>query len=292
MKLKITVDFYRVEIRDGCEDFVSLLSRIESLSMERRTQDIFRQPIRLDTLKQWKHYHYGDITRLQMRELPKRAKRGGATMDLGLADDEGLADGTAFAYSPSTQVVAFQVAKGVVSPHRFEQYINGVLGLDDCVIFNPIFTQDSYNKLMKKHLIRKFNFRLATPTRGAWQADGPLGIESILNIKQMFEAQQIEVQVSVGPSKDRGATIARTKVLELASSLLKRSGEEVRIEKLRASAKTDENAPQEVIDLLNDRMREVVYPECESRTVPFRIRSVAVFQAWKQREQEINDMFG
>src|SRR5580704_9270886 len=103
------------------EDLVQLVE--ESPRDDGRNLEIGPDPARLQESGIWNHCHEGEMVRIRMDMLPRKASLDGALEDLDFEDDEGLGEETAFLYHPPTQVLALQRNRSGVSASGLAWYV-------------------------------------------------------------------------------------------------------------------------------------------------------------------------
>jgi hypothetical protein len=102
MAVQVNIDFYRVEMPDGCTTtFESVVDSVhDSPDDPTRNVDIRGHPVRLQVAHFGTEYVEGDMLLIQMHALPPKANLAGEVESLQLASDEGLGNETAFLYHP------------------------------------------------------------------------------------------------------------------------------------------------------------------------------------------------
>ncbi len=144
-------------------------------------------------------------------------------------------------------------------------------------------------KLEKMETVTKLDIQIAGLDKPDIFQNQGHGIKKIVGLSNEYEAPIVTVTLSVGREKQRSLSIenAKNTVLDLLrlSSRNKRD-----IKKIRISGSTEDHE-KVYIDLLRDRMREIVNVK-KSRTISFSDRIQAIREGLERREQELRTLYG
>lgn len=290
MTRKIRVDFYRVDTRNPSLPFESIIQQISDLPPdEARNVQIRGFPIRLNKSSQRPNFWQGELIRIRMNDLPTKASLSGETEPIDLDDDEGIGEETAFLYHIPTKVLMLQCNRLGVSASAFARYCRSVCQLDDDVAFDPILKGNVLERLSQMQIVRKFELKVAGLEELEILQGQDRGVDEVLNIKDVFNAPNVSLTVSVGNRKN----ISLENVMETARNLFRiAGGNSGNVKKIEVAGASEEDNPTDVIDLLEYWIKEWIniYP-IDSRTISYAERLQALEQAWECRREELMRMF-
>jgi len=290
MPRKIRVDFYQVDTQKPSVLFEDIIQQISSFpSDESRNIEIRGFPIRLSTSSQRLGFWQGDLMRIRMNDIPTKASLSGETEPLELDDDEGLGEETAFLYHIQTNVLMMQRNRLGVSASAFAKYCRSMCHLDEDITFDPILRGNVLERLAQMQIVRKFELKVARVEDLTILQGQDRGVDEVLNIKDVFNAPNVSLTVSVGNRKN----ISLGNVIETAKKLFRSASDNsVNVKKIEVSGANEEDNQTDIIDLLEYWIREEIrINPIDLRIVSYAERLQALEQAWERRREELGRMF-
>jgi hypothetical protein len=125
---------------DGASTFEQLIEQVDATPPDdNRNLEVGTNPARLQVSGVWNQCREGEMVRIRMDTLPRKASLDGALEDLDFGDDEGLGEETAFLYHPPTRILAIQRNRTGVSASSLVWYfkekgqIDRPIQLEGCV---------------------------------------------------------------------------------------------------------------------------------------------------------------
>jgi hypothetical protein len=156
---KVCVDYFSVIEEKGT--FCQILKDIEAITdKENRNYYTDDTPVRLDEIHKVSlskvNTIEGDLIKIRMDNIPMRASVKGSKKTLGLNDDEGLGEETAFLYAPEHNVVIIQRNRWGTTPRKFETYFNHFGTRSNSMItLEPMICRDTIEKMESANSYRK-----------------------------------------------------------------------------------------------------------------------------------------
>ncbi len=287
--VKLRVDFYEVETADA-EDFWHILQVANRLPKrgKRRNVEINGRTARLTIGKEFRTSFSGDIIRIRMDNLPRKATLNGDVDDLPLAADEGLGEETAFRYSAAYHILALQRNRFGVGPSAFATYFERLLDMDGTIQIKPILALDAETRLERMRDIRKF--RLSVSGKSTIEhLETLLPNETgkrVLQLARELNAVNMILELSAGRSL-MGLT---DRIKEFARCLRGGGGSGARHIQLTGLL---DNDVRETIDLVADFLGyEENVEVVDRRKLSFSLRSGVVQNAWHHAYPEIRSRYG
>lgn len=254
----ISVHLYRiVPINKKSASVEAMLKQISGVALEKRIRLIGQTEVRLEELEQHDGYYLMDFVRLRFEHGPGRAHRKKELEGFHFAPGEGFGEETAVLYDPKTQHMVIQYNHDGVRSGRIAEY----LGLiddnpDNQYDLEPRFEPAIERKLMRKHIVRSFHFRIAT--RRLSKADKMAGqaLTSTLDLGEHFGAETIDLVFRAS----RGKRTSSLKINEFRHAwrwLRERIGiDEHSVDAVSVFGKDDADSKAEILNLLGHRLKE------------------------------------
>ena len=158
----------------------------------------------------------GDMVRIRMDDVPRKANINGDIQDIDLNDDEGIGEETAFLYSPSTNTLLLQRNRHGISPSLFASYFKQKSNVQFTYL-DPILRTDVFDRLRLMNVIKTFNVKMAGVTNPEYYKGVVNGINSIIDLKETYSAPDITVKMSMGK---RGGSLSLEQVMSTIRDLL------------------------------------------------------------------------
>lgn len=291
---KITIDFYTVEMPKGAPTFESvILKDAASPDDESRNDNIGGYPIRLQEAHSGAGIIEGDMLKIQMSDLPPKAKTNGKVSNLNLADDEGIGGETAFLYHPNTKVIVLQRNRGGVTAKRTVEYFTRKAALDSPITFRPIIQGDALKRLISMKETKKMRIYFANVSNPEFFRNHGKGLSEMIDVLEYFGAPKGVVEVSMGHEK---GTLLGQRIVALGRSVLSLVGlgsdGANDVDKMEVTGVLDDDS-RDVFDLLAYRMVELVTAEeNKARRSNYKRRRPEIRQAFERRKKELVEMFG
>lgn len=288
MSRNIKVDFYQVET-PADTNFSDMLQYLNTLPIGERILPDFTSPVRLQEVRLERVYIEGDMIRIRMDEVPLKASLAGETAYIDLEDDEGIGEDTAFLYYVPFNVLLLQKNKYGVSASAFAHYCKRKCDAD-YVFFNPILRTDVLQRLVQMTVIRKFDVKIAGVENSEIFRGQDQGINSLIDLKDEFEAPDVSVTMSMG--RRRGSLSVET-IKSLITSLLQiRHTNTKQVKILDVIGQEDSTSESETLDILNARIVEQISVDMDgNRRLSYESRRTALRDAWRLRQTELGIRF-
>ncbi len=287
MSKKISVDFFRVEMPSTTtETLHSVIRRVEGLPDDvSRNVELGHHVYRLRRAAFDKETCEGEMIRIRMDQAPLKANLAGHVEPIALADDEGMAEDTAFLYYRPTGVLLYQRNRVGVSPGRFAGYFETKAGLEGPIALDPLLEQNARKRMNKLNAIRKVEIRLTHVDRPDDLKDHEHDLNSVLDLLKVLDAPDARLTFSMGRSR---GTLDVTDCLRTLNTLHRVAGSnEGNVTKLEVHGHRDVEVP-EVIDLIKDRLVETFELEADAeRRIPYETRRLALREALRRRMREV-----
>lgn len=292
MSKKINIDFYKVELpNSGTKSFEVILQEVMQLQIKDRFREIRFYPVCIHEAQHNLLYGWeGNMIRLRMNNLPVKGSKSGRIEDIVFNEDEGIGEQTAFIYNPLTRVLALQSNQAGVSASTFAKYFEEMAAFDEPIGIDPILNPDAMKRLAKVKTVSKFEIRVAGLDNMERFETDDCGVREMIELTNAFQSPTISLNLSVGGKKRDSLSVEP--VIRAAQALLGRANQnQQQVKTLRISGCTDEDESV-YIDLLKDRMREIIEVNSgKKRNFPYYERKQFLQDAWSRRKQELFSMF-
>lgn len=291
MLKNMRIDFYRVRFRDEpLFGFGGALTSIEkSVPLGSRNRPIMGDTFRLQSLESDENTAVGDMLRIRMDNLPVKASLAGEIDELGLDEDEGIGEESAFLFDAQLAVLLYQRNRTGVPLSRFASYVESMLGLQDPVYFDPILEPDAITKLrlMRRHTRLEVNCARAD-NPAIWPGDDAV-TTSIRNLSAL-NAPSVRISVSCGHYRRRSvAAVALRDTLAALRPLIHREDQQLKKVEISGRSADDEAL---VVDLVEDRMVETPIVDVgRHRHAAFEIRAGLLRKAHAARVNDLRKVF-
>ncbi len=289
MPSKINVDFYRVEILGNTSStFENIVKAVgNSANDATRAIEIRYSHTRLQEHGEYPNFCNGDMVRIRMDDIPNVASLDGDIDPIDLEDDEGLGEQTAFLYQIPTRVLMLQRNGFGVSAFAFRSYFEQKSGVK--IRLDPVMQTDVIERMKTLQTIKSFQVSIAKTNKMYHLKTQDIGVSDTLNLGRHFDADSINLEVSVGNQKSLsiGNVIsAVTTWFNHANS--KRLGD---IKSIKVSGDSGNGTP-ELLDLLQDWIKESIdINPVNIRRIEYKERAQALRDAWIARRDQLEEMF-
>ena len=286
----IKVDFYKVVLPDDAQrPFEQIIETIAS-SPEDQTRNLQRDanPVRLNEAESGSDLWEGEMIRIRMDEVPVKANLEGDISPIGLEEDEGIGEETAFLYHIPTEILGLQRNRYAVSPSGFAWYFEEKGGITP-IELEPILREDAIQRLAQMDEVRKLNLHIAgVENMNVFRGLGR-GVKGMMTLMDEFGSPNLNVNVSMGR---RSGSLVSSTVKSVAKQLARLSQRgETTVRKVEITGR-DEDGEKTILDLIEYRMVEAIPVELDpDRTVSRQKRRAAIRTAWRARKQELLRMF-
>jgi len=297
MLRKMKIDYYQVELpKDETKTFETLIKSVADSADDRTRNEKYNHvPFRLQEAHESGSLWIGNMVKIRMDGIPPKTKLTGEQEDIDLDDDEGLGEETAFLYDPKTKILVTQRNRFAVSTSAFARYWVLRCGID-VLSLNPVLRSDAMKRMEQMRVHRKLEVSVAGLNNMQIFQNQGKGVGALVDLSTEFKAPIVSIAVSMGHNK---GTLAKVK--DYADKLMKavntstssrnqkKSGA---VTKILVSGKEGDDEPTEVVDLLEDRMMDIVKVDMSRDHNAFRqTRQDALQQAFNDRKVELEQMF-
>ena len=291
----VIVDYYRLSLsKAGDSSFQDVFTAISKLEIINRIFQDRTYPIWLHEFSIEDQYINGDIVRLRMQDLPTKGNLDGIIQDLNFADNEGIAEHTAFFYHKDTQVLLLQKVQGGVDIGRFCNYFEQLSKNDykDLQIIDVPLVEEQVIKRLRKGDVTEIEAKVAIPSNPIFFKEDHHSVEQYMRNAIELNANEFEFKFSVGRKKKQ--SLDYWDILDVINTLLRLNGANPgSVKKLRSKILIEGETRNTALDLLNARMKATIPMDFNSRSrvIPYVARKDAMKEAWQKRSFEIEKMY-
>jgi hypothetical protein len=290
MPVPMRIDFYQVELpgsftgvfKDVCEKVSSLVGQARNL----RVGDAF---VRLHKIYFDNGLIEGDLVRLRMDVVPVRGHIKGNLDPFDLADEEGVAEQTAFLFDPKTNIVLLQRHRSGVGPSTFARYFQDKGDVDDVIVMLPVMKGEILERLARYQEVRRIQAAVAKPLEPARVAgtSSTASIGSFFHVMDTLKAPRMNFEFSV-PRNSDGLSLAAAKDLVRSIFRLNQAGGgDAHAIKLVITGRNEDD-DYEPLNLLKDKIvYEVPVDPDRKRRVRYAIRRTAIRDVWGRCQDDI-----
>ena len=279
----IHADCFHVENLRG--NLEHILTKINSVAVRDRNVEIDGQPFRIEVLKirreNGQRIFEGDFIKVRMDNLPVKASKHSGVSNIGLSDNEGIGEETAFIYSPQHQVLLLQRNRNGASYLRVQQYLNKIGNGTDIVGLSIMINGTALEKLEAAETLTSISIAVVPETR-AHGIDYGESVAQAIDVMKQVGGKRLSFTISLGARRD--ATLAKDVVKNIIRKLLRaRAGCESCVKKVELRGRDDDGAM--VIDFIKDRMSfSDVVANDQDRHLSYRLRSDFLRRAWNHTD--------
>lgn len=300
VKKYITVEYYSVAVKRSpglpTIPFETLLSAVDKLPNGEPRNFVFQSssPVRLEEYDEDEEFCSGNIVRIRMDGFPQKINihRGGME-GLGLNEDDGLGEETAFLFHKPTQTLLLQYNRFGVTATQFETYFPAVLNKRALVNLTTIITNEAYQSFEKKHFRSKKLEIAVAPLRNStlFEDSGDSTAKAIKRQAELLGAPQLNLIVSVGHEHKRG--LNRENLSHFINTLLSiRSADQDSVSVLRILGANDidedlHSKRNVLIDFITDRLFDRQECILTERVFAYNNRKEALYNSWMANEEHI-----
>jgi len=289
----IKIDFYRVQMPEDTQTtFEQIIDRVRiGPNDANRNEDYRGVPVRLQESSAQGDWRYAEMIRIRLDEVPLRASLSvGSIGPFDFEEDEGIGEETAFLYNTNLRVMALQRNRFGVSPNMISLYFTMKGHTNRFIVLQPIIQLDAFRRVSKFGIIRKFDIRIAgLENFQDFRGMGYSG-HALAGLMENFRAPTVSVSLSMGKGSRRGSLSIEAIMDEIRSAM--RLSESNAVQKIEVTGREYNEAEIEVIDLLKDRMTEMVEVQLDqNRRIPYEGRKTALREALRRRSDELARMF-
>ena len=288
----IKIDFYRVQMpQDTQPSFEQIIDTVQIAPNDaNRNEDYHGVPIRLQESSSQGDFRYAKMIRIRLDEVPLRASlSAGSIGPFDFEEDEGIGEETAFLYNMNLRVMVVQRNRFGVSPNMIALYFNMKGHINGFIVLEPIIQLDAFRRVSQLGIIRKFDIRIAgLENFQDFRGMGYSG-EALAGLMENFRAPTVSVSLSMG--RTRRGSLSIGNILDQIRSALRFTGSNA-VQKIEVTGREDDQHEIEVIDILKDRMTEMVDVQLDpNRRLPHEGRKSALREALRRRSDELARMF-
>jgi hypothetical protein len=289
------IDYFHIGLSpDAALSMPQIIELVSNMPEDEiRNENFNNVPIRLQESHKYGRLWIGDMVRIRMTGIPPKTKLNGEQDDLDLDDDEGLGEATAFLFDPDLSILVLQRNHYAVSPGGFAHYF-AKKGTVMYIDLKPVLRLDAMARLATMRLHRRLEISVAGlqnvgPLRQL--RDAGVGVSSLIDISRELNGPKVSILVSMG--HEQGSL---ERVMDFVRDARATFSNEARrgahITKIVISGKEGEDEPLEIIDLIEDRMIDLM-PVSVSRDheKSRNERQKALRVAYRNRIDELTQMF-
>jgi hypothetical protein len=290
----INIDFYKVRIPSTWPSLENLMKQVDEISSSnQKTVRINGFPIRLERLENSGDIWEGEMTRIQMNELPDIAKVSGGSQPIDINEDEGLGASTAFLYDSKLQVLVIQRTMSGVSAPGFSRYFkNFFKELDGQIGLYVILEPDVMRKLNSFGSVGSLKVSVSGLDHLEIFDDMERGVKEAKALADNYQSPTIDLNLSMSHDKKNSLSIESVTATVKGWLKIHNTQNKVKVVKLSVSGKEDELSQASVLNLIGKTIREQKEVPLVNRRLPYEGRKDAIKKAWAERHKDLIAMFG
>ena len=250
---QIRADYYRLSEEKG--DFDLLLKSLKQKKISQRNVYLGDRLVRLEQCSIWnnkgKSLVEGELVRIRMENLPVKASENAGVGDLGLKDNEGIGEETAFLYSPNDKVVILQRNRLGVSYVRFCDYFNSIDPANTMITMLPMMRLAALERMKNAAGFRALTLTVA-PVGGIEDLKNcGVSVSHAMDAMNSLDGEKVSITVSL--TQRQGKTLNKPSLIDTVKKLMLRREMGTPIATLRVRADEDDDGVN-VIDFIKDRL--------------------------------------
>lgn len=286
--MDIKFDFFKISNEEKEKTIDSVLAEIKVMSFENRIKNIYKIPTRIQELVKINGLWFGSFMKIRMAKddpLPIKAKISGEVEDIPLGPDEGLGETVGFLYDPDQKILVSQRNWHGIGSSGIKFYFERIGKFS--FHMEPIIEQNALDRLKYKDRIRKLEFKLLRPVGKIKKDIQGKSVMRALDLIDDFDSYYIDIKFGFDTSKEnKGKILNKQSILNLANKIIGR--EEEIVEKFRVYGPEDDDEKPDFVDLIQDRINEVVTVEVSrTKKMSFEWMNDLLKSAYYARRKEI-----
>lgn len=251
---KIFADFFKVTNTKGC--LSDVLEHLISLPVDRRNVDLTGLPHRLETIDRRMEsgdtFYEGEFVKVRMDKLPVKASRTAGVSGIGLSEDEGIGEETAFLYSKTHDVLILQRNRLGTTSGRVADYFNHFgKEVSSFIELSVMMNDDALKRLEAAKSLKSLSVSIHKVKDHSTESlrGGPVeGAEDAMND---LGGDRVTLTVSLKPRRD--GSLIRDKITRAVTSLLRMREDDVQsVPKIQVKAEDEDGTS--VIDFIRERL--------------------------------------
>lgn len=278
---KLKAGYFSVTETKG--SLAAILDEIIAKPVDQRNVTIDTFPFRIEKLgkttdEKGNTFYEGDFLRLNMDNLPVKAAKDAGVSPIGLADDEGIGEESAFLYSPDAHVFILQRNRAGTSFLRAATYFNQIGHPDNYVEFSVMMKMSALQRLKKAKSFKSVSFSIM-PTCSAKDINGSgASLKDALHAMKGLGGEKMSVSISLAPRKE--GSLLKDKVTDVIGKLVSMR-EESKASISSIKVKAEEEDGTDIIDFIKDRLvcSETAVDDSE-RHISYNTRRDFLRKAW------------
>jgi hypothetical protein len=280
---KIKFDYFKMEIPNSITNLQQILDT--NLQCQIGTLVKYREyQLRLESYREEGNIRIGTVDKINLHTLPPKVNINvpGVISDLGLQNNEGVANLTSFVIDPNLHVVVLQRNSQGVRAGSFVHLLENLLNQSN-IGLNIMLERDVINKLNKMRYFSKFIVRIASPNTAQDFED--LGVRDSARLAQYYNARDLQLQFGIGTGSNSGP-LALQRVKDTVNSLLNANAN-VQVDSLIIRGKEFEDEKITPLDLIKQRITFEIDVPVTNRMLAIDNLERAVWQAYETNFEEL-----
>lgn len=281
---KLKAGYFYAEEQSGT--LTEILETILAKPINQRNFTISSYPFRLENLSKQtvagEDVYEGDFIKVRMDNLPVIASKDEGVQNIGLSDDEGIGEETAFLYAPRPKVLILQRNRIGTSYTRAADYFNHFGEGTNIIGFAVMMNLNALQRLRKAKAFRSISFSIA-PTCSAEDLQGSgASLDLAISAMDGLGGEKMSLNVSLKPHGN-GSLIKREVKSAIAKLLAFRDRSKANVSSIKLRAEEEEGVS--VIDFIKDRLifSADVTIDNDERHLSYTTRQNFLRQAWLSR---------
>jgi len=281
---KLKAGYFHAEEQSGT--LSAILKTILSKPINQRNFTISSFPFRIEHLSTQnvagEEVYEGDFIKVRMDNLPVIASKEEGVEDIGLSDDKGIGEETAFLYAPRPKVLILQRNRVGTSYTRAADYFNHFGNGTNIVGFSVMMNLTAMQRLKRARAFRSISFSI-TPTCGAEDLKGSgASLDHAISAMDDLGGEKMSLNVSLRP-RGEGSLIKREVKSAINKLLAFRDRSRSNVSSIRLRAEKDEGVS--VIDFIKDQLTfsNDVTLDSDERHLSYTTRRNFLRQAWDSK---------
>lgn len=222
----------------------------DGLTLEQRVRTVYGREMRLEHIeKTTKGLWHLDFGLLRFDNGPGRASKSTPVTDFDLRDGEGFGEETAALYDPTTGFLALQYNHFGARASTIASYLSALDSTPNNYEFKISLDDSAVARLKKKKIFTKIEIKVAPGKLSKHFRENNVSLYSALSAQQKEFGGDV-VSITVGLDRGSQGSLSLSNKI---SAFLGMSGDEAdAVKTLQISGRDDEQAPVDVIDLLEE----------------------------------------
>ena len=288
----ITADFFTVQMPENANiGFDQALRNSTNHTGEQRNMSVVGVPVRMQEFGEADGFLEGDMIKIRMDDLPRKADLAGESALLELRPTEGLGEEAAFLYVPNLSLLVLQRNRFAIGTSSFARYFEEKAPVGPPIMLHPVLKPDVTRALTRLAVKKRFEISVAGLRNMQLFRNEGHGLEKMMDLQEQFRSPQLSLVFSMGHAK--GTALDSRAVLDAVRRLLRISSTDEGgqcVTTLKITGQEQDHEP-EVLDLLEYRLTAKRDVDPTERNIAYQTRRTALRAMFAAHRNELETMF-